>query len=164
MKERNRTTLCYIEREDEWLFIHKTRENDPNQGLYLGVGGHIEEGETPEQCIRREIREETTLDTERELKNLCQTGIIKFVSDKYGTEYMYVYKAGLNTSRELCPGNCSEGKLLWIKKNQVKDLPIWEGDKLMFDKLLSNSRFFLYLEYEGNRLVTARDLKEDECF
>ncbi len=150
------TTLCYINCGDKVLFIHKSEEDDPNCGKYLGVGGHIEQAESPDQCVIREIFEETGI-TLPELDDLRYRGIVTFVSDKYGVEYMHVFSATYAGTREVVPGSCKEGKLMWIPQNDIYDLPVWEGDKVMFDCLYKEdcSFFSLKLEYQGDRLVNC---------
>ncbi len=152
------TTLCYIRRDDSWLFIHKSRENDPNSGYYLGVGGHFEEGETAIDCIKREIYEETSLNPELELKNLRYAGEVYFRNELYGDENMIVYKADINTQREVCPGNCPEGKLIWRKISDTDELPVWEGDRVMFECLKEEQPFKLELIYEGKKLLRSERL------
>ena len=152
------TTLCYINRGDDVLFIHKHSKDDPNAGKYLGIGGHFEYGETPEQCCLREIYEETGLDS-GDLSSFTYRGIVTFVSDKYGVEYMHVFSADYNTSREVVPGSCDEGELMWIPVSDIYDLPVWEGDRIMFDCLYKETDtgfFSLMLEYEGDRLAGSK--------
>lgn len=154
-----KTTLCYICRDDSWLFIHKARENDPNSGYYLGVGGHFEEGETDLECIKREIYEETTLDPDNEIKNLRYAGEVYFRNNIYGDEKMIVFKADINTQREICPGNCPEGNLTWRKISDTDKLPVWEGDRIMFECLKDEKPFLLELIYEGKKLI--RSIRHD---
>ena len=149
-----RTTLCYISRDDEWLFIRKTRKSDNNEGKYLGIGGHIEEGESPDDCIVREIYEETGL-TADDITDLRYMGRIDFSSNEYGDEEMNVYLADIKKGIDPTSYKCDEGELIWIKKKKAFDLPIWEGDKLMFDHLLREKRFQMRLKYEGEVLAEA---------
>ena len=144
------TTLCYIERDGAYLMIHRVKkENDENRDKWVGVGGKLEAGETPFDCARREIREETGVF----VKGLRYRGIITFVSDLYGTEYMHLFTAS-DFDGEI-DYDCDEGNLEWVKKEAVKELPIWEGDKIFFDMLDTEDRFFsLKLCYEGDRLVS----------
>ena len=148
------TTLCYINCGSNVLFIHKSEEDDPNCGKYLGIGGHFEEGESPDECILREISEEAELGRE-DLDNFRYRGIVTFVSDRYGVEYMHVFSADYNGARDITPGSCREGRLTWINRDDIYSLPIWEGDKIMFDCLYKEDcRFFsLRLEYQGDLLV-----------
>ena len=143
------TTLCYIEKDDKYLMLHRvSKKNDENRDKWIGVGGKLEEGESPEDCLLREVREETNL----ELLSWEFKGVITFVSDIYETEYMFLYKSKEYTG-EL--GVCAEGELRFIKKSRISELNIWEGDKI-FLKLMEEREFFsLKLIYEGARLRTA---------
>lgn len=151
-----RTTLCYISLDDKWLFIHKRRKNDPNKGKYLGIGGHIEPGESVIDCMVREIYEETGIVASRDLSNLIQYGYVMFHSDKYGDEEMNVFGADFigdleNIRKEF--NEDDEGEVLWIPKTDAYNLPIWEGDKLIFDHLITKKAFNMGLWYEGEKLV-----------
>ena len=143
------TTLTYIDKDDAYLMIHRIKkENDENKDKWIGIGGKIEEGESPFDCARREVYEETGLT----LKSLCYRGIITFVSDTYGTEYMHLFSSS-SYSGEV-KADCDEGNLEWIKKKELYTLPMWEGDKIFLDLLDTEPRFFsLKLVYKGDRLV-----------
>ena len=144
------TTLCYIEKDGAYLMIHRIKKkNDMNKDKWLGVGGKLEEGESPFDCARREIKEETGLTVDR----LRYHGIITFVSDLYGTEYMHLFSA-TEYEGEI-NYDCDEGRLEWVKKEEISTLPIWEGDKIFFKLMESEERFFsLTLRYEGDRLAS----------
>ena len=124
------TTLCYIEKDGKYLMIHRIKkENDINKDRWVGVGGKFEEKETPFDCARREITEETGLTVSK----LNYRGLVTFVSDIYGTEYMHLFHAD-SYSGELLT-NCDEGVLEWVDKNKITELPLWEGDKIFLDLL-----------------------------
>lgn len=144
------TTLCYIEKDGAYLMIHRIKkENDLNKDKWVGVGGKLEEGESPFDCVRREVYEETGVI----IKEPRYRGIITFVSDKWGTEYMHLFTA-TDYDGEI-DYDCDEGKLEWVKKERVPSLPIWEGDKIFFDLMEKEERFFsLKLCYEGDTLVS----------
>lgn len=146
------TTLCYIEKNGAYLMIHrvkKKKKNDMNQDKWVGVGGKLEEGESPFDCARREIFEETGV----KVTDLNYRGVITFVSDLYGTEYMHLFTA-TDFEGEI-DYNCNEGNLEWVKKEIVPTLPIWEGDKIFFDLIEKEKRFFsLKLCYVGDTLVS----------
>lgn len=146
----NLTTLCYIERENQYLMMHRIKkEQDINKDKWIGVGGHFEENESPEECLLREVKEETGLT----LTSFALRGVITFCSDKWQTEYMFLYTAD---GFEGKIGSCDEGNLEWIEKSAVYQLPIWEGDKLFFRLLEENRPFFsLKLCYKGEALVEA---------
>ena len=146
----NLTTLCYIERDDQYLMMHRIKkEKDINKDKWVGIGGHFEENESPEECLLREAKEETGLT----LTSYALRGVITFISDKWQTEYMFLYTAD-GFQGEIGP--CSEGHLEWIDKSAVYNLPIWEGDKIFFRLLEENRPFFsLKLRYEGENLMEA---------
>ena len=142
------TTLCYIEKEDSYLMMHRVKKfNDINKDKWVGVGGHFEKGESPEECLLREVYEETGLT----LKAFRLRGIITFSTETYPTEYMFLYTAD-EYEGEIT--DCDEGNLEWVKKSDVYDLPIWEGDKVFF-RLMEEEMpvFSLKLRYEGDKLV-----------
>ena len=146
----NCTTLCYIEKEDSYLMLHRVKKvNDINKDKWVGVGGHFEEGESPEECLLREVREETGLT----LTRFRLRGIVTFSTDVYTTEYMFLYTADSYEGEMI---ECNEGNLEWVKKSDVYDLPIWEGDKLFFRLLEEEVPVFsLKLRYEDDKLVEA---------
>ena len=144
------STLCYLERGDEYLMLHRVKkEHDLNRDKWIGVGGKFEEGESPEDCIVRETREETGLT----LTDYRYRGLVTFVSDQAPTEYMHLFTA---TGWIGTPGVCEEGELAWIKKADLRKLPMWAGDHIFLDLLESGAPFFsLKLCYEGETLTQA---------
>lgn len=130
--------------------IHRTKKkNDPNAGKYIGVGGHFEEGESPEDCICREVLEETGLT----LLSLSYRGIVTFVSDQWETEYVHVFTSN-RFEGNLHP--CDEGELRWIERKKLFDYPMWEGDAVFLRLIEKNAPFFsLKLTYEGDVLKNA---------
>ena len=146
----NLTTLCYIQQEDRYLMMHRVKkEQDVNKDKWVGIGGHFEPEESPEDCLLREVREETGL----ELESWRLRGIITFMTDVWQTEYMFLYTAECYKG-ELA--ECNEGILEWVPKKQVYELPIWEGYKIFFRLLEEDRGFFsLKLRYQGDTLVEA---------
>ena len=144
------TTLCYLERGDEYLMLHRTKkELDENSGKWIGVGGKFEPGESPEECLLRETREETGLT----LTAWRFRGLVTFVSDEWGCEYMHLFTADGWTGEEK---PCEEGELRWIGKKALYDLTLWEGDKIFLRLLEEDAPFFsLKLVYRGDELVSA---------
>ena len=142
------TTLCYIEKDDCYLMLHRTKkEKDENRDKWIGVGGKFEPGESPEDCLLREVKEETGLS----LTTFWFRGIVTFVSDEWGTEYMHLFTAD---EYEGSIKECEEGELVWIPKNQIESLKLWEGDKVFLNLLQKEKRFFsLKLRYEGEKLA-----------
>ena len=144
------TTLCYLERGDEYLMLHRIKKkNDENHDKWIGVGGKFEAGESPEDCMRREIFEETGLT----VSDYRYRGIVTFVSDIYETEYMHLFTVTdwTGEARE-----CDEGELAWIKKQKLFDLTLWQGDRIFLQLLQEDAPFFsLKLTYRGDELQEA---------
>jgi 8-oxo-dGTP diphosphatase len=142
------TTLCYIEKDEQYLMLHRIKkENDLNHDKWIGIGGKFEADETPEECLLREAKEETgyTL-TEYRFR-----GIITFLSDEWETEYMHLYTATGFTGE---PVPCDEGELVWVPKKELETLTLWEGDKIFLELLQEDAPFFsLKLRYEGEHLA-----------
>ena len=145
------TTLCYIEQGDSYLMLHRVKkENDINKDKWIGVGGHFEKDETPEECLLREVKEETGLT----LHSYEFRGLITFLSDRWQTEYMCLFTSK-DFSGELT--ECAEGTLEWVKKEDVPNLPIWEGDKIFLRFLTEERPFFtMQLRYAGDLLVECQ--------
>lgn len=144
------TTLCYIERGGQYLMLHRVKKkHDENRDKWIGIGGKFEDKESPEDCVLREVREETGLS----LTSYRYRGLVTFVSDCWPTEYMHLFTADAFAGA-LKP--CDEGELAWVDKAALYDMTIWEGDKI-FLRLLEEKRpfFSLKLQYEGERLVGA---------
>ena len=144
------TTLCYIEKDGKYLMIHRVKKvNDMNKDKWIGVGGKFEERETPFDCVRREILEETGLTVGR----LRYRGLVTFISNEFGTEYMHLFHTD-DFSGDIIR-DCREGNLEWVDKNDILSLPLWEGDKIFLDLLNKDVPFFsLKLVYEGSHLVS----------
>lgn len=144
------TTLCYLERGGEYLMLHRTKKSvDENKDKWIGVGGKFEPGESPEDCLLREVREETGL----ELTSWRFRGIVTFLSDEWGCEYMHLFTADGWTGEEK---PCEEGELRWIGKKALYDLTLWEGDRIFLRLLEENAPFFsLKLVYRGDTLTCA---------
>ena len=144
------TTLCYIQREGQYLMLHRVKkENDINHEKWIGVGGKFEDKESPEECLLREVKEETGLT----LTHYAYRGLVTFVSDRWTTEYMHLFTADA-WEGELLP--CDEGDLEWVDIDKVCDLPIWTGDKIFLDLLHQDVPFFsLKLSYQGDTLGEA---------
>ena len=143
------TTLCYLERGDSYLMLHRVKkQNDVNKDKWIGVGGRFEDKESPIDCMQREIKEETGFD----VKRYRYRGIVTFVSDVCETEYMHLFTV---TDWEGTQTVCDEGNLEWIKKEDLFRLPMWEGDKIFLQLLFDDAPFFsLKLVYQGDTLVS----------
>ena len=144
------TTLCYLCRGEEYLMLHRVKkEGDLNRDKWIGVGGKFEDGESPEDCARREVLEETGLT----LRSWRYRGIVTFVSDRWPTEYMHLFTSGDFTGslRE-----CDEGELQWVSRRKLSRLTLWQGDKIFLRLLEEDVPFFsLKLVYRGDELTEA---------
>ena len=145
------TTLCYIERGDEYLMLHRVKkENDINRDKWIGLGGKFKEDESPEECLLREVYEESGL----RLTSWRYRGIVTFLNTKCSSEYMHLFTAD---GFEGTVGPCDEGELEWIKKSELMKLTLWEGDRIFLRLLDSNETFFsLKLSYDGDELIGAK--------
>lgn len=144
------TTLCYILQDNACLMLHRVKkENDLNKDKWIGVGGKFQDKESPEDCLLREVREETGLT----LTDYRYRGIVTFVSDRWPTEYMHLFTATgfTGTVKE-----CDEGVLEWLPWERLTQIPHWEGDAIFLHLLEQDAPFFsLKLCYEGETLVQA---------
>ena len=143
------TTLCYIEKDDSYLMLHRTsKKNDINHDKWIGVGGKFKDGESPEECLLREVREETGYI----LTSWRFRGFLTFLADDYEQEFICLYTADGFTGE---PHACTEGQLEWVKKSRLPELNLWEGDRIFLNMLAEEVPFFsMKLVYSGD------DLKE----
>lgn len=144
------TTLCYLEQQEQYLMLHRVKKKeDINKGKWIGVGGHFEAGESPEDCLLREVLEETGVI----LTKYQFRGLITFLYNDQEAEYMCLYTA---TSWEGALKECDEGELHWIPKNELMQLKLWEGDRIFLKLLQEQNEFFsLKLRYQGDTLMEA---------
>ena len=145
------TTLCYIEKDDCYLMLHRiSKKQDINKDKWIGVGGHFETNESPEECLLREVKEETGLT----LISYRFRGIVTFITDGLeDAEYMHLFTAD-GFEGELI--SCEEGQLEWVPKKDIYNLNLWEGDKIFLQLLEEDAPFFsLKLRYKKDHLVEA---------
>jgi 8-oxo-dGTP diphosphatase len=160
-----KTTLCYIENNGRYLMLYRNRKpDDPNEGKWLGIGGKIEDGESPDECNMREVLEETGL----RLKSFVFHGVIEFRSDTWDDEDMYLYSSSdfvpadeeaarvFRETGEYALPECDEGELAWVESDKLLALPMWEGDRIFLRLLDEDTPFFsLKLTYRGDTLLEA---------
>lgn len=144
------TTLCYIEKDNRYLMLHRIKkENDINKDKWIGIGGHFEKGESPEECLLREVKEETGLT----LHSYRFRGLVTFVTLQGVTEYMCLYTSNDFSGTVI---TCDEGELEWVKKERFRELNLWEGDYIFLRLLEESENFFsLKLVYDGDTLTEA---------
>ena len=145
------TSLCYIEKDGCYLVLHRTKkEHDENEDKWIGVGGKFEPGESPLECVQREVKEETGLT----MTNPRFRGIVTFVSDEWGTEYMHLFTCTEFTGTLT---DCDEGELVWLPKDELLTKKMWAGDRLFLKALDERTDFFsLKLRYRGEELVESK--------
>ena len=145
------TSLCYIEKGGCYLVLHRTKkEHDENGDKWIGVGGKFEPGESPLECVQREVKEETGLT----MTNPRFRGIVTFVSDEWGTEYMHLFTCTEFTGKLI---DCDEGELVWLPKDELITKKMWAGDRLFLKALDERTDFFsLKLRYRGEELVESK--------
>ena len=155
------STLCYIEKDEQYLMLHRiSKKNDVNKDKWIGVGGHFEDGESPEECVLREVKEETGYT----LTSYRYRGIVTFVFGDIETEYMSLFTADGFEGEQIA---CNEGVLEWVPIKDIFHLNIWEGDKIFFRLLADNEPFFsLKLVYseQGDLVQVALNGKEIKEF
>lgn len=144
------TTLCYIEKDDSYLMLHRVKkENDINKDKWIGIGGHFENAESPEECLLREVKEETGLT----LLSYRFRGLVTFITLQGASEYMCLFTSGDFTGEII---SCDEGDLEWVKKDRFSELNLWEGDYIFLRLLEERENFFsLKLVYDNDKLVEA---------
>lgn len=151
------TTTCYIEKDDSYLMLHRVKKkNDINHDKWIGVGGKFELNESPEECILREVKEETGLT----LTDYRLRGIITFILEGNTLEYMFLYTAGAYTGEMI---ECNEGELVWVPKSKLEELKLWEGDKIFFRLLQEREDVFsLKLRYSPEDILLEAKLDNEE--
>lgn len=146
------TTLCYLERDGKYLMLHRVKKaNDASHDKWIGVGGKCEKDESPDECMMREVKEETGFD----IQHWVYRGIVTFISDVWPCEYMHLFTADRWDGEQIL---CDEGDLEWVDKQKLFDLTLWPGDRI-FLRLLQDSQapfFSLKLVYQGDDLVSAK--------
>lgn len=154
-----KTTLCYIERDGQYLLLHRVKKKqDVNEGKWVGIGGHFLPDESPDECLLREVREETGLT----LSRYRFAGKILFLAPPWPREVMYLYHATTEEG-DVLP-DCDEGVLAWVDKQKALSLPMWEGDRIFLSLMEAGGEpFSLLLRYDGDRLVEHR-LGGEEIF
>ena len=155
------TTLCYIDNGDSYLMLHRVKkEHDASHGKWIGVGGKCEADESPDECMLREVSEETGL----KITRWQYRGIVTFISDTWPNEYMHLFTA-TEWRGEPDMSIDNEGELAWIRKSDLPvtkgagnpALTLWEGDKIFLRLLLDESVpfFSLKLVYVQDEMASA---------
>lgn len=148
-----RSTLCYIRCNGQYLMLYRNKKkDDPNAGKWVGIGGKLEPGETPDECVLREVFEETGL----KLTNIHYHGVIEFRNDEWPDEDMYLYSSDHSCLSDI---DCNEGDAKWIPESEVMNLNLWEGDRYFLEPLLAGEpEIDMRLVYHGDRLEKVMKL------
>lgn len=144
--------MCYLKKDNQTLLLHRTKKkNDVNQGKWIGVGGKFENGETPEECIKREVFEETGY----VVNQLKLHGVVMFPELMHGEdEMMYVFTSS-SFSGEM--HECEEGNLCWIDNDKISTLPMWEGDYHLYEWIKDDSFHSAKIVYKNDRLIEYQE-------
>jgi 8-oxo-dGTP diphosphatase len=142
------STLCYLEKDNKYLMLLRNKkENDVNEGKWIGVGGKCEKGESPEECVIRETFEETGI----KLESFKMRGVMTFASEGWEDEYIFVYTSDKFSGHIT---ECNEGELAWIDKDKIMDLNLWDGDRIFLDIMINSDKLFsIKLSYKGDDIV-----------
>ena len=145
--EMDYTVLCYLKKDNQYLFMLRNKEkNDLNEGKWIGIGGHIEPGETKEEALIREVKEETGFT----INSFSYRGEILFINNDY-QEIMYIFTSD-DFAGEMI--ECDEGELSWIDKDKIFDLNLWEGDRYFLKPLLNSDKMIkMEMRYKDKQLV-----------
>ena len=148
--EMDYTVLCYLKKDNQYLFMLRNKEkNDLNEGKWIGIGGHIEPGETKEEALIREVKEETGFT----IKSFSYRGEILFINNDY-QEIMYIFTSD-DFDGEMI--ECNEGELSWIDKDKILDLNLWEGDRYFLKPLLNSDKMIkMEMRYKDKQLVKVK--------
>ena len=141
------TSLIYIEKESSYLMLHRVKkQNDYNKDKWIGIGGKFENAESPEDCVIREVREETGLELNPD--KLEYRGIVTFICDDENepdglfTEFMHLFWTDSFSGKMIASDDCDEGSLEWVPKTKLKELPHWKGDEIFLDLIERKTPFF----------------------
>ena len=148
--EMDYTVLCYLKKDNQYLFMLRNKEkNDLNEGKWIGIGGHIEPGETKEEALIREVKEETGFT----INSFSYRGEILFINNDY-QEIMYIFTSD-DFAGEMI--ECDEGELSWIDKDKILDLNLWEGDRYFLKPLLNSDKMIkMEMRYKDKQLVGVK--------
>lgn len=139
-------TLCYIKYNGCTLMVHRNKKtNDIHAGKWNGLGGKFEAGESPEECVIREVLEESGLTIQK--PKLC--GLLMFPKFKGNDWYVFVFTASEFTGELI---DSPEGKLEWISDETLLDLKLWESDHIFFPWIQDGKFFSAKFEYEGDEM------------
>lgn len=146
------TALCYIKREGKTLMLHRVKKDkDIHKGKYNGLGGKAEAGESPIECVKREVFEESGLIIEKPILK----GFMTFPEFKDGEDYfVHLFEAHQFTGELL--SDSPEGNLIWINDEDISGLNLWEGDRIFFDYMNKYEFFMAKFIYKNGELSSHK--------
>ena len=145
------STLCYIQHNGKTLMLHRIKKDkDIHQGKYNGLGGKLLPGETPEECVVREVLEESGLT----IRHPRLRGVMTFPEFKPQEDWLVFLFTAAEFSGTL--ESCAEGHLEWIANEDLTDLPLWEGDKFFLSWLKEERFFSAKFNYKDGRLMNHK--------
>ena len=145
------STLCYLKKDGRTLMLHRIKkENDVHEGKYNGLGGKFLPGETPEECVVREVKEESGL----QIRKPQLRGVMMFPAFKDNEDWLVFLFTASEFSGSL--SDCDEGRLEWIDDDKLLSLNLWEGDKLFLKWVEQNKFFSAKFIYKNKQLVDHR--------
>jgi 8-oxo-dGTP diphosphatase len=140
-------TLCYVKRDGYTLMVYRNKKvNDIHAGKWNGLGGKFEPGETPEECVMREVLEESGLSIQD--PKLC--GLLMFPKFKGNDWYVFVFTVNKFTGELI---DSPEGKLEWIPDEKMLDLNLWESDHIFMPWIENGDFFSAKFDYEGDKMM-----------
>ncbi len=135
--------IVHVIKDGKILLHYKKRGH--GAGFWNGVGGKIEEGETPEDCAMRESMEEMNA----KVKNLKRLGVLKFYDVSKEDWFVYVFSAEIEGE----PKESEESRPRWFSLREIPYDDMWEDDKywlpLVIDGLHFNGNFY----FSGTRML-----------
>lgn len=141
-------TLCYVKHNGCTLMVHRNKKaNDIHEGKWNGLGGKFEAGETPEECVVREVWEESGLT----IQNPKYCGLLIFTNFKGNDWYVFVFTAGEFTGDLI---ESPEGMLEWIPDEKVLDLNLWKSDSIFMPWIRDKKFFSAKFQYNGDEMLS----------
>ena len=143
-------TLCYVinKKSNSTLMIHRVKkENDYHQGKWNGLGGKFEQGESPEDCAIREIKEESGLT----VNNITMKGFITFpMFDGKEDWYVFLFVSDKYEGKLI---DSKEGNLAWIPNEKLMEINLWDGDKIFIPWLFKDKFFSAKFNYKNGEFI-----------
>ena len=143
-------TLCYVQQDGKTLMLHRIKKaNDIHAGKWNGLGGKLEAGESPEQCVIREVAEESGL----QIVQPRYHGLLVFADFKSEDWYVWVFSAQQFSGQLLDQEDAREGHLEWIADEALGALNLWPSDLVFLPWLGTEKIFSARFQYDGDKMI-----------